>query len=262
MRIKNILYAFILMGNIIFAEDEIKNMESISEGTVVAEESISQECETSRVAQEIRENIITIEELYNSLEIKDKLDYSIFEKAIKGYNLIENKKGDCLTIIDFSKPSNEERFFVIDLVKRKVEYITYVSHGKNSGGIFPLKFSNTRESYQSSLGFYLTGTTYNGGNGYSLRLKGLEPGINSNALDRTIVVHGASYASKNFLDKYGFLGRSLGCPAIPSEVSREIIDKIKNGTVFFINGDDENYDKKSIFVNSRIIKEKTYSFAN
>lgn len=254
MKIKNILYGFVLMGSIIFAEEGLENI-----GETAAIESISQECEKTDISQEIKNNIITVEELYNTLNLKDKLDYSIFEKAIKGYNLIENKKGDCLTIVDFSKPSNEERFFVIDLIERKVDYHTYVSHGKNSGGVFSLKFSNTRDSYQSSLGFYLTGGTYNGGNGYSLRLKGLEPGINSNALDRTIVVHGANYASKNFLEKYGFLGRSWGCPAIPIEIAREVIDKIKNGTVFFINGDDENYDKKSIFVNSRIVKNITPS---
>lgn len=191
------------------------------------------------------ENIKTI---YKDLGIENKLEYSIFLKAIQGYNRIEDKKAGYITIIDFSKPSNEERFFVIDLENKKVDFSTYVTHGKNSGLGTAVKFSNNPNSYQSSLGFYLTKNTYEGSNGYSLRLLGLEPGINSNAMDRNIVVHGADYATKEFMDKYGFLGRSLGCPAIPEEISKEVIDYIKGGTVLYINGNDETYYAKSKYV--------------
>lgn len=130
------------------------------------------------------ENIKTI---YKDLGIENKLEYSTFLKAIQGYNRIEDKKAGYITIIDFSKPSNEERFFVIDLENKKVDFSTYVTHGKNSGLGTAVKFSNNPNSYQSSLGFYLTKNTYEGSNGYSLRLLGLEPGINSNAMDRNIV---------------------------------------------------------------------------
>lgn len=189
-----------------------------------------------------------IKMIYKDLGIENKLEYSTFLKAIQGYNRIEDKKAGCITIIDFSKPSNEERFFVIDLENKKVDFSTYVTHGKNSGLGTAVKFSNNPNSYQSSLGFYLTKNTYEGSNGYSLRLLGLEPGINSNAMDRNIVVHGADYATKEFMDKYGFLGRSLGCPAIPEEISKEVIDYIKGGTVLYINGNDETYYAKSKYV--------------
>ncbi|WP_291258719.1 MULTISPECIES: murein L,D-transpeptidase catalytic domain family protein [unclassified Fusobacterium] len=190
----------------------------------------------------------SIREVYKNLKLEDKLEYSTFLKAIHGYNKIADKKEGYITIVDFSKPSNEERFFVIDLENSKVDFLTYVTHGKNTGLDTAIKFSNKRNSYQSSLGFYLTDNTYMGSNGYSLRLKGLEPGINSNALDRNIVVHGADYATKEFMNKYGFLGRSLGCPAIPEEISKEVIDYIKGGTVLYINGNDENYLQNSTYV--------------
>lgn len=189
-----------------------------------------------------------IKALYNDLHINNQLTYSTFSRAIKGYNKIENKKDGIITIVDFSKPSNEKRFYVIDLDRKKLDYCTYVSHGKNTGLVSAVKFSNIRNSLQSSLGFFLTSNTYTGNNGYSLRLNGLEAGINSNALDRHIVLHGASYATKEFIDKYGFLGRSLGCPAIPENISTEVIDIIKDGTVLFINADDDYYQKCSHFI--------------
>lgn len=186
-----------------------------------------------------------IRSIYQKLHIKDKLKYSIFYKAMKGYNRILNKKEGIITIIDFTKPSNEERFFVINLNSKHIDYLTYVTHGKNSGFVRPVRFSNTFNSLQSSIGFFVTSSTYKGSNGYSLKLMGLEPGINSNALKRHIVVHGAPYATKEWIDKCGFLGRSLGCPAIPEDISTEVIDEIKDGTVFFINADDPFYVKNT-----------------
>lgn len=188
-----------------------------------------------------------IKSLYEQLHLKNKLDYSTFSQAIKGYNKIPNKKEGKITIVDFAKPSNEERFFVIDLENKKINYSTYVAHGKNTGTISAIKFSNVTNSFQSSLGFFLTANPYEGNNGYSLRLKGLEPGINSNAFRRNIVIHGADYATKEFIEKYGFLGRSLGCPAIPTEISKEVIDYIKEGTVLYIHGDDSEYFEKSVY---------------
>ena len=129
-------------------------------------------------------------------------------------------------------------------------YYTYVSHGKNSGKVLATKFSNAPNSFQSSLGFFVTDTKpYFGNYGYSLRLKGLENRFNSNAYDRAIVIHGADYASKKYIDQMGFLGRTLGCPAIPTELSKEVIDLLSNNSIVFIAGDDNKYLKESTFIN-------------
>lgn len=188
--------------------------------------------------------------LYKSLELKDKMNYSVFKHAIKGASKIKGKTFQFLTVIDFTKPSTEPRFSVIDLKKKKLLYYTYVSHGKNSGKVLATKFSNAPNSFQSSLGFFITDTKpYFGNYGYSLRLKGLENRFNSNAYDRAIVIHGADYASKKYIDQMGFLGRTLGCPAIPTELSKEVIDLLSNNSIIFIAGDDTKYLKESTFIN-------------
>lgn len=188
--------------------------------------------------------------LYKSLELKDKMNYSVFKNAVKGASKIKGKPFQFLTVIDFTKPSTEPRFSVIDLKKKKLLYYTYVSHGKNSGKVLATKFSNAPNSFQSSLGFFITDTKpYFGNYGYSLRLKGLENRFNSNAYDRAIVIHGADYASKKYIDQMGFLGRTLGCPAIPTELSKEVIDLLSNNSIIFIAGDDTKYLKESTFIN-------------
>lgn len=195
--------------------------------------------------------IADTKDLYTQMQLNNKMDFRVFENAIKGYNKINAKNKKFLTIIDFTKPSTTQRFFVLDLEKKNILYDTFVTHGKNSGKIMAINFSNTINSYKSSLGFFVTDSEgYNGSNGYSLRLKGLEPGINSNAFARNIVVHGADYAKANYIEDLGFLGRSLGCPAIPTELSREVIDTIKNGTILFIAGNDEKYYKRSSIIGS------------
>ena len=186
-----------------------------------------------------------IKKMYSDLKLNQKIEYPIFRRAYMGYIRIPDKREGLLTIIDYTKPSNVERFFVLDLKKREITYSTYVTHGKNSGLTLALNFSNNKNSYMSSLGFYITNDSYVGSNGYSLRLTGLEEGINSNALSRNIVVHGADYAEPGFIEKYGFLGRSEGCPAIPSTISKEVIDSIKNNTILFIIGNDRHYSENS-----------------
>ncbi len=159
------------------------------------------------------------------------------------------KKPNILTIIDYSKPSSEKRFFVIDIQKKQLLYTSFVAHGKNSGDNYVTSFSNLPNSLQSSIGFFLTAETYTGENGYSMKLDGLEKGINDNARSREIVIHGADYVSQEYIAKYGRLGRSWGCPSLPREVSKEIIDVISNGSCLFIYGKDENYKKNSTFIN-------------
>lgn len=139
-----------------------------------------------------------------------------------------------LVYIDFSQPSTQNRLYLLDMSTCEVELTTLVAHGKNTGENKAKKFSNKPGSYQSSLGLYKTGKPYSGQHGYSLKLHGLDKGVNNAALDRAIVVHGADYVSKKFIQKYGRLGRSFGCPAVPVELARPLIDKIKNGTLMYI----------------------------
>jgi hypothetical protein len=162
----------------------------------------------------------------------------VMKYALSGYAAL-NEAGkigrkDIITIIDFSKPSTVERLFVINLKTKKVIAKSLCAHGRNSGEIWAEKFSNKAESYQSSLGFYIASETYGGKHGYSLKLDGEESGINDNARDRGVVVHGADYVSKDFIANNGKLGRSQGCPALPMEKYEQIISLIKGGTCLFI----------------------------
>lgn len=192
--------------------------------------------------------------VYDSLKLNIKgLSRQAFDLAVKGFEMltasgkISNEK--IITIADFSKPSSEKRLFVLDLKNYKVLYHTYVAHGANSGLDYARKFSNTPESNMSSLGFYRTGSTYDGANGYSLKLVGLESGFNNNAENRSIVMHGADYVSEDYAESQGFIGRSWGCPAVARNLSKPIIDKIKNGSCLFIYSPDNNYLKRSRFLN-------------
>ena len=186
--------------------------------------------------------------LYEEIGLNGKLNYDVFKTALNGYNKIDGRKKELLTIIDYSKPSTEKRFFVIDMDKKELLVYSHVSHGKNSGGNIATSFSNKVSSNKCSLGFFLTENTYIGGNGYSLVLNGLEKGINDKAKDRYIVIHGADYANPKVAKSQGRLGRSLGCPALPRDISKKAIDMIKNGSVLFVYGNDTNYLERSNYV--------------
>ena len=154
-----------------------------------------------------------------------------------------------ITIIDYSKPSYEKRLWVVDLSKGKVLFHTWVTHGQNSGKLNATSFSNVPGSLKSSIGVFLTtGNPYVGGNGYSLRLQGLEPGINDNAYRRDIVFHGAWYATSATIRKYGQLGRSWGCPAVSDDTARPLIDTIKNNTLVFAYFPDRHWLGHSLFL--------------
>jgi hypothetical protein len=143
------------------------------------------------------------------------------------------KRQNLLTVIDYSLPSSEPRLFVFDLGARKLLFRELCAHGKNSGGEMANFFSNEPGSEATSLGLFVTADTYNGNNGYSLRLKGLEEGINDMAWDRAIVMHGAYYVSREAVRVLGRLGRSWGCPAIPVGAAKKIIDTIRGGSAVF-----------------------------
>ena len=186
--------------------------------------------------------------LYHEMALAGTIDYAVFERAIAGYNRMGGHDKDILTVIDFTKPSTEKRLIVIDLKLKKILFISYVAHGRNSGEKYASSFSKRVGSFKSSLGFYKSENTYYGKNGYSLVLDGLERGINDKAKERAIVMHGAAYADPSTIRSCGRLGRSLGCPALPLAVSKKIIDTIKGGTLLYIHGDDKTYASRSTFI--------------
>lgn len=198
------------------------------------------------IAYTLPENVIDAYELYDACDLTGKLDYHVFKVAYSGYNKLDKNANPFLTIIDYTRPSTEKRMFIIDLQKQELVFHTLVAHGKNSGANMATLFSNKKMSLKSSPGFYMTGETYHGKHGYSLRLDGIEKGINNNARSRAIVIHGASYVSPQFIQKYKRLGRSWGCPAVPKELSKEIIDTIKGGSYIYIHTSDQLYYENSV----------------
>ncbi len=184
---------------------------------------------------------ISYRQLYTEMSLDGIVNYRAFLQAIAGYEKIDVLHKGILTLIDYTKPSTEKRLYVLDIDNRKLLHESYVSHGRNSGGNFATSFSNENGSYKSSLGFFLTKNTYQGKNGYSLVLDGLEKGINDKAKDRAIVIHGAAYCDPSFISASGRLGRSLGCPALPLNICKPIINTIKEGSLVFIYANDPDY---------------------
>jgi L,D-transpeptidase catalytic domain len=155
-------------------------------------------------------------------------------------------RDDLLTVIDYSLPSTQPRLWVLDLAHGKVLFHELVAHGAGSGDLVATHFSNTDDSRQTSLGLFLTAGTYEGGNGYSLRLKGLDEGVNDRAESRNIVMHGAWYVSADHARQYGRLGRSWGCPALSQQMAKPVIDAIKGGSfVFSYSGADKSWLQKA-----------------
>ena len=188
----------------------------------------------------------------NMLSAQTKaLDLNVLKLGLRAYNNA-NQQGlgakQVLTIIDYSKPSTQNRFWVVDLKHNKVLFETLVAHGKNSGNNFATHFSNRPESLESSFGVFLTGNTYSGHHGYSLKLRGLEPGVNDNAQARALVVHAAGYVNNMIAQHFGRLGRSWGCPALSPSISKPVIDTIKGGTVIFAYYPDRRWLSHSTFL--------------
>lgn len=155
-----------------------------------------------------------------------------------------------LTVIDYSLPSTAPRLWVIDRTDRSVVFHRQVAHGRGSGGNYATRFSNREGSHQSSLGLFLTEETYVGRNGYSLRLRGLEPGINDRARQRTIVLHGAWYATPEFARAHGRLGRSWGCPALDPAIARAVIDRIRGGSLLFVYAPEADWLERSPYLSA------------
>ena len=198
----------------------------------------------------------TNKDIFDSLRLgRLGLGRVAYDYAMIGYTRLKSKgllaNSSILSIIDFSISSAKKRLFVLDMKNYKLLFVTYVAHGRNSGTSQALYFSNEAESFKSSIGFYLTGVTYAGEHGYSMRLKGYEAGYNDKAEERAIVMHSADYVSEVLIKQQGYIGRSLGCPALAPEVYKQVINKIKNRTCLFIYGTSGNYIQ-----NSGMLKQK------
>jgi hypothetical protein len=192
------------------------------------------------------------EALYKSITFEEghELNEEVFFKALTGFENLKkagllNQEAHLLTVCDFSMSSNTKRLWVIDTEEKKVLFNSLVAHGKNTGEEFATNFSNTNSSLQSSLGFYITDATYNGDNGYSLKLLGMDKGFNDAAYKRAIVMHGADYVSEEFAATHKRIGRSWGCPAVPRALTQPIINTIKGRNCLFIYYPDQNYLSKS-----------------
>lgn len=244
---KILILATVLTASYAFTTNKIENntTNSSNSETVILEDN-----NESPISSEEDE----LNKLYESfLSINVSMpSREVFKNGIHGFEKLkkENRiKKNILTIIDFGMASTEKRMWILDMDTQKVLFNTYVAHGRNTGGNKAVKFSNAPNSHQSSLGFYVTAETYYGKNGLSLFIDGMEKGFNTNARDRYVVVHGADYATADFIKRNGRLGRSYGCPAVPARLSKEIINKIKGQSVLFIYNPNNNYLENSTYLN-------------
>ncbi|MEO2128452.1 MAG: murein L,D-transpeptidase catalytic domain family protein [Christiangramia sp.] len=195
-----------------------------------------------------------VADLYDSFSLKNSSmpNMLAFERAFKGYSKLKEEgkvQNNLLTIVDFDLSSTKKRMWILDMDSHTVLFNTYVAHGQGTGGEFAKNFSNIENSHQSSLGFYMTGATYYGGNGLSLYMDGMEKQFNSNARKRYIVIHGADYAEPSFIQRVGRLGRSYGCPAVPNKIAKNLINTIKGQSVVYIHKSNQNYLQNSTFLN-------------
>ncbi len=202
---------------------------------------------SNKIIPEAERDEMYIQSIYNRFS-DSALNYEAFRLAYNGFSKIQSTRilsnDSLLTLIDYSKPSSVERLFILDIKNLRIIEKSLVAHGKYTGLVIPEFFSNTIRSHKSSLGFYITENTYFGKHGYSLRINGIEKGINDNAKKRAIVFHGAKYVSQEYIDSFGRIGRSYGCPALPVEKNNKIIDLIKEKSCVFI------YHPTNLYYNS------------
>ncbi|WP_169728020.1 murein L,D-transpeptidase catalytic domain family protein [Adhaeribacter aquaticus] len=232
------------------SSQEVPNFEAALPLTAEAEVELE-----STVVKESAEDSYEkyVNEIYDAADLRRAgLKKDIFKRAIVGYHNLKlagqvSPYKSVLSIVDFNKSGKNKRFWTIDLKAKKLVFNSLVAHGQGSGGDKPFAFSNKPNSHQSSLGFYVTDKTYYGVHGLALRLDGVDKGFNTNARNRAIVVHGADYVSKDFIKANGYLGRSFGCPVLPSDLTPKVINVIKEKTVLYIEGPESKYT--SVYLN-------------
>jgi hypothetical protein len=208
---------------------------------------LSPETKTSKL-----ESLDSTMVLYNSCQLQDVVPFSVFQKTMEGIRFYKSKKS-IVTIVDFTLPSSQKRFFVIDLQAKKLLLSTWVAHGKKSGMEMAASFSNKMQSNQSSPGFYKVGPALQSPkHGLALQLQGLEKGINHNARKREIIIHGAKYVSEDFIKQFGRCGRSFGCPALPIEEMPKAVQWLSNGSLLYIHVS-KNADKKAQNVDNNLL---------
>lgn len=238
MHVKKIIFPVtffcLLTGLMAFSTTKAKSSEGKSTN------AISTNTKSSASAVELASNLV-----YDSLKLGSLgLSREAMMMAYKGQQILAAKgalnNDAVMAICDFTQSSKEKRLYIVDTKNFRVLMNTYVAHGRNSGLDYAENFSNRTESLQSSLGFYVTKETYFGKHGLSLKLSGQEPGFNDNAESRAVVVHGADYIGDNRLSS-AYMGRSFGCPAVPQEQSKKVINLLKNGTCLFIYHPTQQY---------------------
>jgi hypothetical protein len=188
----------------------------------------------------------------NKIDILSKtIDPKVLQLALKGYSNIQNNSSESnnfLAIADFSRSSVDKRFYLISMKDTTLVHVDYVSHGKYSGDLYANSFSNEERSLKTSLGFYKVSESYSGCHGLSLRLDGLDRGYNDNARTRAIVMHAAAYAEPLVIRELGRLGKSFGCPALPSNGFSRIAPHIKENAILFHYYPDDNYLKNCVWL--------------
>ena len=193
--------------------------------------------------------------LFNSLaQAAPELNPQALKSALSAMQCAVNNgasQAQHLAVIDYSQPSTARRLWIFDLRKKTLVLRDLVAHGQNSGENFATQFSNNEGSHQSSLGLFRTQESYQGANGYSLRMDGLEPGINDSARERAIVIHPASYVNPLWSQTQGRIGRSQGCPAVRPQVARQVVDKLKDGQFMFAWYPDQHWLQSSAYLNCK-----------
>lgn len=263
----NMLPSFSLYNGSINEENKIDNIDYFVENLECIEAEIDEiELAVDELSEEITETNEDlnesdlmdkhIEELYRDCKLKEvRLPFATFRNGMLGYyNLLRSSKlknTRIFSIVDYDQSSTSKRMYIIDLKRRNLAHQILVAHGKKSGVNFATDFSNIPKSHQSSLGFYKTAETYEGKYGYSLRLDGFEKDINCEVRDRAIVMHSADYVSKDFIEKHGRLGRSLGCLTIEAENNKPVIDLIRNGSCIYVHKNQKEYQKRSTLLNEQ-----------
>jgi len=203
--------------------------------------------------------LVDIHQEYNIFKHYFRFNPHVLELALESYDcgLYYGHTGNpgILTIVDYQLPSYDKRLWTLDLKKHKVLYHTWVAHGAGSGTVNATTFSNRLNSFDSSIGLYETGLSYSGEWGYSMHLRGLEHGFNSNALRRSIIMHPGNYVSKKCIKKHGMIGMSHGCFAVPVSLNRDIIDTLKDGSLLFVYYPSQNWLHHSAFLHCPILRK-------